>query len=80
VYFYEKRYGRKEILGFNLSEHAGFCKGDSPLIGATAVACYARRSLETGGNAESSEGSSPANVLIDNVTGKPIALTASLNS
>jgi len=76
----KERYGRKEIHGFNLPEHARLCEGDSPLIGATAIACYARRSLETGGNAESSEGSSPANVLIDNVTGKPIALTASLNS
>ena len=49
--------GREDFSRFNLSEHAGLCKGGSPLIGAAIVVSYARRSLTTGGNAESSEGS-----------------------
>ena len=64
-YVNDIRYGRKDFNGFTLSEHAGLCKGGSPLIGASVIACYARRSLATGGNAESSEGSSPANWQID---------------
>ena len=48
--------GREDFSRFNLSEHAGLCKGGSPLIGASIVACYARRSLEAGSNAESSQG------------------------
>jgi hypothetical protein len=48
--------GRKDFNGFTLPEHAGLCKGGSPLIGASIVAGYARRSLTTGGNAESGEG------------------------
>ena len=56
--------GREDFSRFNLSEHAGLCKGDSPLIGASIVACYARRSLATGSNAESSE-RSPTNWGID---------------
>lgn len=59
------RYGRKNFIGFTLSEHAGLCKGGAPLIGASIVAGYARRSLTTSGNAESSEGSSPVNWQID---------------
>ena len=58
-------YGRKDFNGFTLSEHAGLCKGGAPLIGASIVVSYARRSLTTGSNAESSEGSSPANWQID---------------
>ena len=58
-------YGRKDFIGFTLSEHAGLCKGGAPLIGAAIVVSYARRSLTTGCNAESSEGSSPANWQID---------------
>ena len=57
--------GREDFSRFNLSEHAGLCKGGSPLIGASIVACYARRSLATGSNAESSEGGIPANWQID---------------
>ncbi len=68
----KERYGRKEIFGFNLPEHAGLCEGDSPFIGAAVIACYARRSLATGDYAESSERSSPANVFIDKVKDKPI--------
>ena len=64
-YINDIRYGRKDFNGFTLPEHAGLCKGGSPLIGASVIACYARRSLATGGNAESSEGSSPANWQID---------------
>ena len=59
------RYGRKDFNGFTLPEHAGLCKGGSPLIGAAIVVSYARRSLTTGGNAESCEGGSPANWQID---------------
>ena len=58
-------YGRKDFNGFTLSEHAGLCKGGAPLIGASIVVSYARRSLTAGGNAESSEGSCPANWQID---------------
>ena len=61
------RYGRKDFNGFTLPEHAGLCKGGSPLIGASIVACYARRSLTTSSNAESSQGGSPANWQIDEV-------------
>ena len=59
------RYGRKDFNGFTLPEHAGLCKGGAPLIGASIVAGYARRSLTTGGHVESSEGSKPANWQID---------------
>jgi hypothetical protein len=50
------QYGRKDFIGFTLSEHAGLCKGGTPLIGASIVVGYARRSLTAGCNAESSEG------------------------
>ena len=56
--------GRKDFFRFNLSEHAGLCKGDSPLIGASIVACYASASLRASSNAEGSQGS-PANWEID---------------
>ena len=59
------RYGRKNFIGFTLSEHAGLCKGGAPLIGASIVAGYARRSLTTSGNAESSEGRCPAISLMN---------------
>ena len=59
------QYGRKDFIGFTLPEHAGLCKGGAPLIGASIVARYARRSLAAGGNAESGEGGSPANWQID---------------
>ena len=59
------RYGRKDFNGFTLPEHAGLCKGGAPLIGASIVAGYARRSLTTGGYAESGQGGSPANWEID---------------
>ena len=53
--------GTEDFPRFNLSEHAGLCKGGSPLIGASVIACYATASLTTGSNAASSEGSSPSN-------------------
>ena len=59
------QYGRKDFNGFTLPEHAGLCKGGTPLIGASIVVGYARRSLATSSNAEGSEGSSPANWQID---------------
>jgi hypothetical protein len=59
------QYGRKDFIGFTLSEHAGLCKGGAPLIGASIVVRYARRSLTAGGNAESGKGSGPANWQID---------------
>ena len=49
------RYGRKDFNGFTLPEHAGLCKGGAPLIGASIVVSYARRSLTAGSNAESSQ-------------------------
>ena len=57
--------GTEDFPRFNLSEHAGLCKGGSPLIGASVIACYATASLTTGSNAASSEGSSPSNWEID---------------
>ena len=48
-------YGRKDFNGFTLSEHAGLCKGGAPLIGASIVVSYARRSLTTGSNVEGSK-------------------------
>ena len=59
------RYGRKDFNGFTLPEHAGLCKGGTPLIGASIVVGYTRRSLATSSNAEGSEGSSPANWQIN---------------
>ena len=44
--------GRKDFSRFNLSEHAGLCKGGSPLIGASIVACYASASLRASCNVE----------------------------
>ena len=67
-------YGRKDFNGFTLSEHAGLCKGGAPLIVASIVVSYARRSLTAGGNAEGSKGSSPANVFIDELTGMPTCI------
>ena len=58
-------YGRKDFNGFTLSEHAGLCKGGAPLIGASVVVGYARRSLTAGSNAESCQGGCPANWQID---------------
>ena len=56
--------GREDFFRFNLPEHAGLCKGGSPLIGASIVACYASASLRASCDAEGREGS-PANWEID---------------
>ena len=56
--------GTEDFPRFNLSEHAGLCKGGSPLIGASIVACYATASLRASCNAEGREGN-PANWEID---------------
>lgn len=56
--------GTENFSRFNLSEHAGLCKGGAPLIGASIVACYATASITAGGNAEGGSGS-PANWEID---------------
>ena len=66
------RYGRKDFNGFTLPEHAGICKRGAPLIGASIVISYARRSLTTGGNAESSEGQSKSTEICKSY--KPIIL------
>ena len=66
------QYGRKDFNGFTLPEHAGLCKGGPALIGASVVARYARRSLTSGGNAEGSQGGSPANWQIDEAQEKLI--------
>ena len=58
------RYGRKDFNGFTLPEHAGLCKGGSPLIGASIVTGYARRSLATGRNAESGQGQCKSSVEV----------------
>ena len=57
--------GKADFDRFNLSEHAGLCTAGAPLIGASIVACYARASLAASGDAQSSQGTSPASWLID---------------
>ena len=72
------QYGRKDFDGFTLPEHAGLCKGGSPLIGASIVARYARRSLAAGGHAKSGEGGSLANWQIDeSITGSVLVIILS---
>ncbi|MBO7140356.1 MAG: hypothetical protein J6W19_07300 [Prevotella sp.] len=48
--------GTEDFSRFNLSEHAGLCKGGAPLIGASIIACYATASITAGGNAEGGKG------------------------
>ena len=57
--------GTEDFSRFNLSEHAGLCKGGAPLIGASVIACYATASLTAGSNAEGGKGCSPSNWEID---------------
>lgn len=59
--------GREDFFRFNLPEHAGLCKGGSPLIGASIVVGYARRSLTTGCNVESSQGQSKSSAEISSL-------------
>ena len=56
--------GRADFSRFNEQEHAGLCKAGAPLIGASIIACYARRSITASCNAEGREGS-PFNWEID---------------
>ena len=56
--------GRTNFSRFTQQEHAGLCKAGSALIGASIIAGYARRSLITGSDVESGQGS-PANWAID---------------
>ena len=63
-YITEIQHGREDFSRFNLSEHAGLCKGGAPLIGASVIACYATASITAGSHAEGRQGS-PANWEID---------------
>lgn len=54
--------GRTNLTQFNLQEHAGLCCADSVLIGAYAIACYARASLEAGSDASACQGGCPNSV------------------
>ena len=56
--------GFTDFPRFNQQEHAGLCKGGSPLIGASIIACYASASLRASCDAEGREGG-PANWEID---------------
>ena len=56
--------GRTNFSRFNEQEHAGLCKAGAPLIGASIIASYARRSITASSNAEGREGG-PANWEID---------------
>ena len=60
-------YGRKDFIGFTLSEHAGLCKGGAPLIGAAIVVGYARRSLTAGGYVESCQGQGKSSAEISSL-------------
>ena len=60
-------YGRKDFIGFTLSEHAGLCKGGAPLIGASIVVSYARRSLTTGCHAEGCQGQNKSSAEISSL-------------
>ena len=70
-YIKEIQHGREDFYRFNLSEHAGLCKGGAPLIGASIIACYARTSITAGSYAEGREGG-PANWEIDELQEKLI--------
>lgn len=50
---------------FNTSEHAGLCSAGKVLIGAQAIASYARTSLSSGGDAGESQAAIPSNWQID---------------
>ena len=51
--------GRTNFSRFNEQEHAGLCKAGAPLIGASIIASYARRSITSGSNASCRKGSIP---------------------
>ena len=48
--------GRTNFPRFNEQEHAGFCKAGAPLIGASIVASYARRSITASCYAQGRQG------------------------
>lgn len=56
--------GKTNLTEFNQPEHAGLCLAGEVLIGAYIVCNYARKSLETGPDATTSQ-ASPANWEID---------------
>ena len=56
--------GRANFSRFNQQEHAGLCKAGAPLIGASIVASYARRSLTPSCYAESGQGQSKSRAEI----------------
>ena len=58
--------GRTNFSRFSIPEHAGLCTAGAPLIGASIIACHARRSLAASCNASSGQGS-PANWQIDEI-------------
>ena len=63
------RYGRKDFNGFTLPEHAGLCKGGSPLIGASTSAEVSLLNLcRDAACAHSTEQGNPANWEIDVIT------------
>ena len=66
-YAKEIQNGREDFFRFNLSEHAGLCKGGSPLIGASIVACYASASLRASCNAEGREGQSKSRAEVSSL-------------
>ena len=68
-YIKEIQHGREDFSRFNLSMHAGLCKGGAPLIGASIIACYATASITAGSHAEGSQGG-PANWEIDGLQEK----------
>ena len=57
--------GRTNLDRFNLPEHAGLCTAGAPLIGAYIVCNYARKSLESSGDATAGQTSGPTNWEID---------------
>ncbi len=59
--------GREDFSRFNLSEHAGLCKGGSPLIGASIVACYATASLRASCDAEGRQGQSQSRAEVSSL-------------
>ena len=59
--------GREDFSRFNLSEHAGLCKGGSPLIGASIVACYATASFRASCDAEGRKGQSKSRAEVSSL-------------
>lgn len=64
--------GSENFYRFNLSEHAGLCKGGPVLIGASIIACYAGTSLTSGCNVTGGQGCKPPSWQIDELQEKLI--------